>query len=902
MRNLLTVILSILLVSFAVAGTITGKVTNKATGEALAGANVYMQGMPVGAATDEGGVFSFDVRDGNYVLVCDYVGFAQQTFSVKISGTATQDFEMVEYLFAKTISVVADRARDRETPVAYSDVSKERMKHTLASQDIPMVLNTTPSVYATMTGGGAGDARINVRGFDQRNVAVMINGMPVNDMENGWVYWSNWDGVGDATSSIQVQRGLSAVNLATPSIGGTMNIITDPTAHEAGVLFRQEFGNDGFLKSTVSGHSGLIDDKWAVSATVVRKTGDGLIDATWTDAWAYYFGAAYNLNEDNRLEFYALGAPQRHGQNAYMQNIGAYSHDFAKEVDDYDPKALEVFGEAKSGRKYNQTWNKVSSSYTGQQWWNSSASDRYDPSFINERENFFHKPLANLNWFSQLTDDLTLYTIGYWSGGTGGGTGTFGSLVWDRTGPSQIIDFDGTIDRNRTNATGSRGILRNSRNDQNSYGLISKAYWKVNEELHTSFGIDWRTAQIEHFREVRDLLGGAYYRTNDSDFWSGPKDLKLGDKFNYNFTNTVDWFGLYGQGEYTMGQFTFAGTAGWSTIKYSFTDHFHAAKVDTSGNPIIGSGEYILNTDRINGYQVKGGASFRINEGLDVFGNLGYVSKVPVFDAVINDGDRTMADDPKNETFTHVELGINQRTLGGQLVWKGSLYYTEWKDRTQSIGLTNADGSEGLVFLQGMDQLHMGAELELTYQPMDLVRLDLSGSYGNWKHTDDARGRYRDYVSSTDVEFFYSVKDLYVGDAPQVGMTAGISFFPLPGLTATYIHKFYTNHYAQWDPFSRVVADGDTPDRVQPWKVPSYNFADIHLSYDVPYQWSGVGVSIFAHILNVFDTFYISDAIDNSSYNSYRVDGAIVNPHKADAAEVFLGLPMSFNLGIQISY
>ncbi|TFH01800.1 MAG: TonB-dependent receptor, partial [Calditrichales bacterium] len=339
MRNLLTVILSILLVSFAVAGTITGKVTNKATGEALAGANVYMQGMPVGAATDEGGVFSFDVRDGNYVLVCDYVGFAQETFSVKVSGTVTQDFEMVEYLFAKTISVVADRARDRETPVAYSDVSKERMKHTLASQDIPMVLNTTPSVYATMTGGGAGDARINVRGFDQRNVAVMINGMPVNDMENGWVYWSNWDGVGDATSSIQVQRGLSAVNLATPSIGGTMNIITDPTAHEAGVLFRQEFGNDGFLKSTVSGHSGLIDDKWAVSATVVRKTGDGLIDATWTDAWAYYFGAAYNLNEDNRLEFYALGAPQRHGQNAYMQNIGAYSHDFAKEVDDYDPKA-----------------------------------------------------------------------------------------------------------------------------------------------------------------------------------------------------------------------------------------------------------------------------------------------------------------------------------------------------------------------------------------------------------------------------------------------------------------------------------------------------------------------------------------------------------------------------------
>ena len=78
------------------------------------------------------------------------------------------------------------------------------------------MLNVTPSVYSTVQGGGAGDARVNVRGFSQRHTAVMINGVPVNDMENGWVYWSNWDGVGDAATSIQLQRGLSAINLATP--------------------------------------------------------------------------------------------------------------------------------------------------------------------------------------------------------------------------------------------------------------------------------------------------------------------------------------------------------------------------------------------------------------------------------------------------------------------------------------------------------------------------------------------------------------------------------------------------------------------------------------------------------------------------------------------------------------
>ena len=106
----------------------------------------------------------------------------------------------------------------------------------------------------------------------------MINGVPQNDMENGWVYWSNWDGVGDATSSIQMQRGLSAVNLATPSIGGTMNIITDPAALERGGSFKQELGAGAFLKSTINYNTGLIADKYAFSTTLVKKTGDGIID------------------------------------------------------------------------------------------------------------------------------------------------------------------------------------------------------------------------------------------------------------------------------------------------------------------------------------------------------------------------------------------------------------------------------------------------------------------------------------------------------------------------------------------------------------------------------------------------------------------------------------------------
>ena len=106
---------------------------------------------------------------------------------------------------------------------------------------------------------------------------------------------------------IQMQRGLSAVNLATPSIGGTMNIITDPAAHSKGGKFKQELGAGNFLKTTLSYNTGLImGDKLAFSGTLVRKTGKGFIDATWTDAWAYYMGASYQMSDANRFELYAV--------------------------------------------------------------------------------------------------------------------------------------------------------------------------------------------------------------------------------------------------------------------------------------------------------------------------------------------------------------------------------------------------------------------------------------------------------------------------------------------------------------------------------------------------------------------------------------------------------------------
>jgi outer membrane cobalamin receptor len=321
-RNLFSLVATILMPIFLfgqevvteekVSTSVSGVVADE-SGNPLIGANILVEGTDLGAASSEEGTYYITIDAGSYTLTASVIGYESSTKSIDVSDDVKLDFSLaVSAVELSALEVLASRA-DEKTPVAYTNVGKEEMEFRLGSQDIPMALNTTPSVYATQQGGGAGDARINVRGFNQRNVAVMINGVPQNDMENGWVYWSNWDGVADAAQSIQMQRGLSAVNLAAPSIGGTMNIITDPASYEKGGKVKQEVGAGNFLKSTVNYNTGLINDKMAFSTTIVRKTGDGVIDKAWTDAWAYYFGSSYQMNDAHRFELYAIGAPQRHG-------------------------------------------------------------------------------------------------------------------------------------------------------------------------------------------------------------------------------------------------------------------------------------------------------------------------------------------------------------------------------------------------------------------------------------------------------------------------------------------------------------------------------------------------------------------------------------------------------------
>ena len=123
----------------------------------------------------------------------------------------------------------------------------------------------------------------------------------------------------------------------------------------------------------------------------------------------------------------------------------------------------------------------------------------------------------------------------------------------------------------------------------------------------------------------------------------------------------------------------------------------------------------------------------------------------------------------------------------------------------------------------------------------------------------------------------------------------GATLTPIDGLMAQLVVNKYDKNYADWSPGAREISGG-TADREQVWMAPGYMKMDFHGYYNLPMQIAGANLQVFAHIFNMTDELYIQDAVDNSQYNSVDKD------HDADSAEVFFGIPQSFNVGLTVRF
>lgn len=786
------------------------------------------------------------------------------------------------------ITSVADIAKDRKTPVAVSTIKEAAIVEKIGNQEFPEILNSTPSVYATKAGGGYGDSQIRVRGFDQRNTAVLINGVPVNDMENGAVYWSNWAGLSDVTSAMQVQRGLGSSKLAIASVGGTINVLTRAADKKRQGNVTIGIGNDGFHKALFSYNTGKQQNGLSASFLMSRAAGSMYADGTKFEGYNYYFALGYAPTKQHDLQFTITGAPQWHHQRSFANKLS----DYIKYGQDGEPN-----------RKYNSDWGYLN----GQEF--------------SMARNYYHKPVMSLNWDWKISPITKLSTVVYASFGRGGGTGDAGSawtgeFNYDKTtgkySPKTkniyslnktkdgLINFDEIVRYNQGLGDGSalgvvadgtpykagegrkvlntadgksysiyEGFIRRaSINSHNWFGAIMSLNHKISDHLNFTVGVDGRKYRGYHYRVASDLLGNNSY-TDTANINNKPNVVSnvfeatpswnpfggspnaMEDQIIYSNDGIVSWIGGFGQLEYTKDNLSAFVQGSLSNQGFERVDYF----IYTPDKQ---------KSEKVNqpGYNIKGGVNYNITRNHNLFANAGYYERQPFFGAVFLNNTNDVNPGLTNEKVASFEVGYGFRS--SKVNANLNLYHTSWNDIYRRLSFR--DATTNLAYqanLLGLNQVHKGIEFDITYRPLKIIGFDGMISVGDFKYKGNPSATFIDDQNNQNVGSTTLYLDgLKVGDAAQFTSSIGTDIYPTDWLKFDANFRYINNLYSRFEPTSRTSENGDPA-----LKLPAYGLLDMGATL----KWKLTDVHSLdfrLNVNNVLDKTYISEATTNKPENT----------------------------------
>lgn len=814
-----------------------------------------------GVVTDTDGAFSLEASANSRIEI-RLLGFETREFF--LSGDKVQDLGTIELTPASigldAVTVVASIVKkDRNTPVPVSNVTVADIQTQAPNIEFPEMVKTTPSIYVTKGSGGFGDSRINMRGFDSNNLGILINGVPVNDMESGKVYWSNWAGLNDVTSFIQIQRGLGASKLGISSVGGTMNMVTRSTDARRGGSVYTGIGNDGFYKLSFNVSTGLLDNGWAITLAGARSAGNGYVDGTNFLGWSYFVNVSKLFNEYHRLSFTAFGAPQWHNQRSTMY-------------------LLEDFRNDPQGPRRNTTYGYINGKIVGGAY----AFNQY------------HKPQMSLNHYWDIDDNNKLYTSLYASLARGGGRRTRGSeanrlTINNRTGrpqdpsmfnatPDGLIDFDAIMEANRASITGAKVIFTEATNSHNWFGLLSTYSHQFMNDLQLTAGFDGRYYRGLHYEEITDLLGADYYvETSPSKkllYNDINAPLKVGDRVEYDNDGIVLWNGVFAQLEYTGSHWN-----GFLSGSLTHEGYRYVNNGGTSENSPLSEGEtkYISDWANFLPWSIKAGASYKFNPENHLFFNTGYFTRAPFFRSVFFNYNTEINQGAKYERVYTAELGYGFRNETFRMDLNG--YYTLWLDK----GLTRSVGNNEIANITGLNARHMGIEFEAEWKPLKILSISAMASLGDWIWKDDVEATIFDDSQQKVAEIHAFVKGVHVGNSAQATASATIRWKALENFTIHGTVLYNGKNYADFDPTNRTNEE----DKVDSWRMPDYAIVDMGATYR--FDIGDFDASLYMNVNNLFNTGYVADATDGGN-------------HDMASSLVYLGFGRTWAAGLRINF
>lgn len=836
---------------------ITGKVIHAETGEAISSANIFVVENGEGTSTGLSGEFAVQGKLGVSTIKISSVGFVTAFKDLIVKEKGKTDAGIIalypDVIALDEVNIISSVAVERKTPVALSTIRAKQIETQLGDQTFPQIMKMVPGVYPTRSGGGSGDAEVNVRGFEQENVALLLNGIPISSVENGLVYWNNWIGLSDATRSVQIQRGLGASNVALNSVGGTINIVTKTTESEKGGSIGYSLSSYGNSKLSLALSSGKMKNGVAINFLGSRTEGPGYVDATYVDAWSYFLSVSKEFNSRHTLVFTALGAPERHGQ----RNIKLSQND------------IDLHG-----LKFNKDWG----SYNGQ--------------INNASENYYHKPYITLNHYWKMTDRLFMATSAYYSPGYGGGKwseayGWGTSTIFEYRNPSGQIDWNAIYQNNAnhtdtaTLADGSK-VTGFSKNVQTDFlashhwgGLLSRLEFQKNENFKYTLGIHLRYFKSKLQEKVRDLIGGEFFIDDyawAADGLAGRNEIKtVGDVIKVDNGAINPSGSIFGQIDYQKNSTNAFLSGTFNNVWYQRYDNYNYVS-DTKSDILLKTG-----------FDVKAGVNQQIGEGHNVFVNGGFFSRAPYFKYVFGSFTNVPTKDLENEKVKAFEVGYGFTATKTR--FRVNYYYTYWQDKSflSNEYIQLEDNTQTRAFVTGLDALHTGLEAEVEHRFSKAISLGGILSLGNWKWKNNVSATLFD-DNNTPVDKVNVFADgLYVGGAPQfqAGLYGNANILNTFNLAINWV--YYDRIYAAFDPSGR----NNPGDMSQPYRIPGYSIVDLHLYY--PFEFINLPAMLTFSCYNALNTEHIIRGEDGADHNLESFRG-------------FWGFGRTFNVMLKLSF
>lgn len=765
-------------------------------------------------------------------------------FAAAMSFTQTDlpDTTSTERLDAVTVS--ARIASRKESPLRLNDITREDILRNAPGMTFVELIRGIPGIYSSAETGSFGDAKINIRGFKQENISVLLNGIPISGLTSGNMYWNNWMGLSSGTGSIQIQKGIGNSMLSDNSVGGTINIITLQPSDESSLSALYYHTGHGANGLNVSSCSGRLPHGWNLGLALSYTFGKTFVECSEVRAFSYLAVVTKEFNSRHSLNFTALGSPEQHYQRSQRLT---YS-----EVEKY-------------GVGYNKSWGWITSE-------DGTVSQR------SLSRNTYFKPYFTLSHSYDSRNDgigTRVVTSLYASFANGGGfyTESKGRRIASFIGEGGIneghIDWAAVYDFNRAQPADEHG--RSAQNIMSDYlaghvqtGLKSSVIMDLSPRLNIDFGIHYQFYKTWENERITDLLGADYwyedYTSSSLMGIAGRDPVKhVGDYIRTDNGRDQNYATIYGIATYRAGRdrrdIITLGTSLSGTLLRRW-DRYNYDEAHCQSPWALGGGA-----------SVKAGVLHRATDGLSIYANAAAISRAPYASVFFASGNNEISRDIANEKNLMAEMGL--RTVRSRWSLEATAYAAYWKDKSQtSPAYRSLDEDPVRYMVKGLDAFHYGLEVESSIKPIRWLTITPFVSAAQWKWMNDVSATIYDPYSMAPVEQIniYS-KGLHVGDAPQFQIGSAIEArlpygFVLDG-EVTYNDLFW----ADFDPATRT----DPQDRSEPFRLPSYCLVNLGASWRT--QCRDFEISVFFNVNNVLNSFYIERGKDGPDHTEGTFTG-----------------------------